>query len=197
MMRFRGATAAAFAVALVTAAGCSAPPGGGGGGGGPTVWTIPAGAHDATGSSVAFTATDVVEFRTRFDTSAEYSTADPANQADINKLRGMSDCGSHHHTNSARFGWRWNVDRIEILAYTYVAGVRDDVLLGSVLPGEWHDYRLELTPTGYEFTFDGVTTTTPRGCAQADLAKYHLWPYFGGDEVAPHTITIEIEQLVG
>lgn len=196
MVRFRGATAAVFAAALVMVAGCSAPPSGGGGGG-PTVWTIPAGAHDATGATVAFTSTDVLEFRARFDASAEYTTIDPANQADINKLRGLSDCGNHHHTDSARFGWRWNVDRVEILAYTYVGGVRDSVVLGSAQPDEWHDYRLELTPTGYEFTLDGVTTTTPRGCSGAALAKYHLWPYFGGDEVAPHTITLEIEQLVG
>jgi hypothetical protein len=148
------------------------------------------------GATVSFTTSDLLALRVRFDASAEYATVDPANQADINKLRGFSDCSSHHQTDSARFGWRWNTDRIELLAYTYVSGERQWALLGSVLPGEWHDLDLQATSTGYGFTLDGVTTTMPRGCSASGLLKYHLWPYFGGDEVAPHTITLQLEELV-
>ena len=184
--RLRWAAVAAV-LAAATLAGCSptAPPGGGGGSGGPTTWTIPAGAHESTGSTVSFSTTDAIEFTARFDASAEYATSDPSNQLDINKLRGRSDCDSHHHTNSARFGWRWNTDRVEILAYTYVGGVRSWALLGSVQPGDWHSYRLEFTPTGYEFSLDGTTTTVPRGCAGTGLLRYELWPYFGGDGREP------------
>lgn len=183
----------AMALALVGAVAACTPSGPGSG---VRTWTIPAGAHDANGATVATTSTDRLHFRVRFDESAQYATTDPANQADINKLRGFSDCSSHHQTDSARFGWRWTSDRVEILAYTYVGGARQSALLGSVQPGEWHEYELRATPSGYVFRLDGVDTAMPRGCSAEGLLKYQLWPYFGGDEVAPHTITLQMEELV-
>ena len=165
-------------------------------GSGVRTWTIPAGAHDANGATVATTSSDRLQFRARFDLSAQYATADPSNQSDINKLRGFSDCSSHHQQDSARFGWRWSTDRVEVLAYTYVRGERHSALLGSVQPGEWHEYELRATPSGYVFGFDGTDTAMARGCSEEGLLKYHLWPYFGGDEVAPHTITIQMDELV-
>lgn len=164
------------------------------GGGGPVVWLIPAGSHDATGATASLRTSDVIAFSTRFDASAQYSTIDPVNQFDINKLRGFSDCSAHHQTDSARFGWRWTTDRVEIFAYDYVGGERQSALLGSVQPGVWHDYRIDAIATGYLFTLDGIVTAMPRGCSDLGLAKYELWPYFGGDEVAPHAISIEIDE---
>jgi hypothetical protein len=34
-----------------------------------------------------------------------------------------------------------------------------------------------------------------RGCSGGSLASYQLYPYFGGDETAPHDITILIDEL--
>jgi hypothetical protein len=182
----------AVVVLMATLAACAPAPGGGSGG--PRVWQIQAGSHEASGTSVVLRTSDVLDFNARFDGSAQYSTVDPANQLDINKLRGFSDCGEHHHTASARFGWRWNADRIELFAYTYVAGHRQSALLGAVQPGDWHEYRLEATGSDYLFTLDGVTTIMPRGCVGGGRVKYELWPYFGGDETAPHTISIELDE---
>ena len=39
-----------------------------------------------------------------FDSSAIYSTLDSLNQYDVNKLIGLSDCGTRHIENSIRFG---------------------------------------------------------------------------------------------
>lgn len=196
MQRARSFLAAvAFAGGIALLAACTPPPTGGGGG--VRTWTIPAGAHDAIGATFATTTSDRLHFRARFDESAQYATVDPANQLDINKLRGFSDCSSHHQTDSARFGWRWASDRVELLAYTYVDGERQWALLGSALPGEWHDFEIRATGSTYVFALDGVETVVPRGCATPGLLKYHLWPYFGGDEVAPHDISIEMEELVG
>lgn len=183
----------ALAVVLVAAVAACTPSGPSSG---VRTWTIPACAHDANGATIATTSTDRLHFRVRFDASAQYATSDPGNQADINKLRGFSDCSSHHQTDSARFGWRWATDRVEILAYTYVGGARQSALLGSVQPGEWHEYELLATASGYVFRLDGVDTAMPRGCSAEGLLKYQLWPYFGGDEVAPHTITLQMEELV-
>lgn len=174
---------------LVATAACSPPPDGGGSG----TWVIPAGSHDTVGVGPSLTTSDVLALRVRFDDSARYTTTDPANQADINKLRGFSDCSAHHHTNSARFGWRWLDGRLEVLAYTYVGGQRQSKLLTTTEPGEWLDLRLEAEGATYEFSVDGEVTTMPRGCADAGLAKYDLWPYFGGDEVAPHEVRIQYE----
>ena len=49
-----------------------------------------------------------------FDSSAIYTTEDPDNQYDINKLIGWSDCGENHMEYSIRFGWRWLNDSLEI-----------------------------------------------------------------------------------
>jgi len=86
--------------------------------------TIPAGGHDSVPSISGFTSVTEVAYRITFDNSAIYTTQDPANQADINKLFGLSDCSSHHQTNSGRFGWRWYSNQLEIHAYNYVSGVR-------------------------------------------------------------------------
>jgi hypothetical protein len=182
----------AASIALVVAASGCAPPVGA-----PSVpvvtrWVIPAGQHDAVGTAVVLTAEDSIRFSVRFDPTAVYSSADPANQFDINKLRGRSDCSTHHHENSARVGWRWTGNAVELSAYVYVAGTRRSAVLGEVGIGAWHDLALDFTPTGYRFELDGRELTMPRGCSASGLLKYELWPYFGGDEVAPHDITIEV-----
>jgi len=189
----RRGTAGLLGLALAVAVACAPAPGGGGGPSGPATWVIPAGSHDMLGATVSFTTSDLLALRVRFDASAEYATVDPANQADINKLRGFSDCSSHHQTDSARFGWRWMDGRIDLLAYDYVAGERQSQLLTTTSPGVWIDLRLEAVGATYLFTVNGVTTVMPRGCADSGLVKYDLWPYFGGDEVAPHEVRIEHE----
>lgn len=158
----------------------------------PTRWLIPAGQHFATGERVELTTADAVRFDVTFDASAEYTSAIPENQHDWNKLRGLSDCGTHHQTNSARFGWRWTGDAVEVGAYTYVGGTRAGVALARFAVDSTHELSIELDGPWYRFTVDGTTTSVPRGCTDAGLVKYHLWPYFGGDEAAPHDVTITI-----
>ena len=57
---------------------------------------------------------------------------------DVNKLFGMSY--GFHHKNSARFGWRWDLEKnlVEILGYTYVNGVRSHRHICFVHP--WMKY---------------------------------------------------------
>jgi hypothetical protein len=35
----------------------------------------------------------------------------------------------------------------------------------------------------------------PRHCTGSNYTRYKLFPYFGGDEVAPHRIKIKITEL--
>jgi len=158
-----------------------------------TKFVIKKGAHYST-QRVRLVGGDELKFGVLFDESAVYRTQDPQNQGDINKLYGFSDCASHHQTNSARFGWRWLNARLEILAYTYVDSQRQSKLLGVAQIGQTFEAGLRTEGQSYVFTFNGVETVMPRGCDGKGNPKYQLWPYFGGDETAPHEITIYIEE---
>lgn len=159
-----------------------------------TTFVIPEGAHYST-QRIAFFRGSEMRFNAIFDESAIYRTADPTNQADINKLYGFSDCTSHHHQNSARFGWRWYNDSLQIHAYIYEDGTRRSVLMGTVGLHETHEYAIRFDGPHYIFSLDGHEVTMPRGCDGNGGIKYRLWPYFGGDETAPHEIKIIVQDL--
>lgn len=157
------------------------------------IYTIQKGQHDS-GSRVIMITKDQIKFRTQFDNSAIYNTQDPVNQADINKLYGFSDCDSTHQDNSARFGWRWFNNELQIHAYVYTHGQRESKFLKAVALNTSHNYELRIIEDTYEFTLDNVKFSMPRGCGSPSILKYRLFPYFGGNEVAPHNIKIVIAE---
>ncbi len=158
-----------------------------------TTFTILEGRHRAV-NRMSLVTKDALVFQVMFDESAIYATTDPANQADINKLYGFSDCNSHHQTNSARFGWRWLNNQLEILTYVYKDEIRTSKSFGAIPINETLDYALHIEGSNYVFTLNGHSITMERGCSDTGLVKYMLWPYFGGDETAPHDITIWLEE---
>lgn len=158
-----------------------------------TTYLIRKGQHSST-SSFKSVKTSLLRFEAVFDKSAVYSTTLANNQADINKLYGMSDCGSLHQTNSARFGWRWYNNRLEILGYVYNAGKWSYQYITSVELDKPYTYELSLQSQAYVFRVNGSEVTLPRGCG-GQGSGYMLYPYFGGDETAPHDITIKIRDL--
>lgn len=157
-------------------------------------YTIKAGKHYAT-AKAGFLQADRLTFYATFDETAEYVTSDPENQWDTNKLFGFADCNSHHHEHSARFGWRWVEGKIEILAYCYVSGTRIIEKIGETLPHEKNYYEIRLTDSQYQFSFDGATLEVPREKPCDKGAYYLLFPYFGGNETAPHDIHIYLQQV--
>lgn len=156
-------------------------------------YTIKKGGH-TTQSPLKFVETSAIRFEATFDSTAIYTTLLPGNQADINKLYGLSDCETDHHTNSARFGWRWYNGRLEIHAYTYSNKKRNTAYITSVQPGQTNRYELMLGVKAYTFQVNDTKVTLPRHCSTAG-SHYQLYPYFGGDETAPHDITIQIRDL--
>jgi len=136
-----------------------------------------------------------MRFAVTFDSTAIYTTTNPANQGDINKLYGVSDCGSDHQTNSARFGWRWFNGKLELHAYTYLNKVRKSAYIGDIPLGKATVCELKLENEQYTFSASGHTVSLPRACNGAG-AGYQLYPYFGGDEAAPHQVTIAIQELL-
>lgn len=145
-------------------------------------------------SSIQKVEINSLKFKARFDSSAKYITDDPVNQADINKLYGFSDCNSHHHTNSARFGWRWYNGQLEIHAYTYLNGIRNHQYITSVNVNKTYTYELKAEKEQYLFILNGTAVALPRGCS-GPASGYKLFPYFGGNETAPDTITIVITEI--
>lgn len=135
-----------------------------------------------------------LKFKALFDSSSIYKTVDPANQADINKLYGLSDCNSYHHNNSARFGWRWYDNQLEIWAYSYVNGERLSVFIDTVAPGTFNNYEILFTENKYLFRLNSKEIEMERAC-QAKATGYKLFPYFGGNETAPKDISIWIQEL--
>ena len=136
-----------------------------------------------------------MKFLVKFDSTAIYQTKSAENQYDINKLYGFSDNNSDHHQFSARFGWRWSSSALRLFAYVYNAGSVISEELTSIAIGAEINCSIKVTPTNYMFTVNGVITQLPRMAATEKAKGYQLYPYFGGDEVAPHQINIWIKNI--
>ncbi|TAD82384.1 MAG: hypothetical protein EAY75_16500 [Bacteroidetes bacterium] len=137
-----------------------------------------------------------LRYRVIFDSSCVYSTVDPKNQIDINKLFGFADNNSFHQVNSARIGWRWLNDGLELLGYVYNNGTRSFQYITTVSLFEHHDCFIRVVGGEYIFTVDNsVSITMPRASKNATAQGYLLFPYFGGDETAPKNITILMQRL--
>ena len=136
-----------------------------------------------------------LKFLAKFDSSAIYTTTDPGRQNDINKLYGFSDNNTTHHQFSARFGWRWSNNALRLFGYIYNDGLNDFKELGTVALGKENICAIKVTPTAYYFLLNGKTDSLPRTSTTIKAEGYKLYPYFGGNESAPHTINIFIKEL--
>jgi hypothetical protein len=158
-------------------------------------YIIPKGEHYAAGNNFRILEKRSLHFKVRFDSSCIYTVARAENAADINKLYGFSDCGGNHQENSARFGWVWNGRTVELYAYCYTEGNRDSKLLGTVSIGQETELWLVAEPGKYVFTVNGKIENMKRSCSSDQDQAYQLFPYFGGDEVAPHDVHVFILEL--
>lgn len=135
-------------------------------------------------------------FKVRFDSSAIYTTTDPANQKDVNKLFGFSDNNADHHVFSARFGWRWSNNALRLFAYTYNNSTLSLKEMGTVPIGSEATCSIKVTNDNYIFSLNkNATVTMPRLSKTPAGSGYQLFPYFGGNETAPHDIKICIKRM--
>ncbi len=159
------------------------------------VYTIEKGKHHST-RKISSLQTDGIHFIARFDESAIYETKTSENQYDINKLLGFSDVNSHHQDNSARFGWRWAEGSLQIFSYAYLNGERVSEYLGDVPLNQDIEFLLLMTDDSYVFSVNGgEEVSINRKVKRSKGLAYMLYPYFGGDETAPHDINIRIKML--
>lgn len=130
----------------------------------------------------------------KFDDSCIYKLP-KEDQGDINKLFGFSL--GLHHKNSARFGWCWLNDQLRLYAYWYDNGVRKSKEIQSITIGKKYLLTIENLNTEWKFSIidfygDGVQELVVEKSKSKINFGYTLWPYFGGNQVAPHDITIEL-----
>jgi hypothetical protein len=157
-------------------------------------FAIKAGNHYCEGN--VYKAVDVseVSFTVRFDSTAIYQTSDPFNQDDINKLWGFADNNAQHHEYSARIGWRWSGGALRLFAYVYNKGKVDSREITTITLGAATNCRIVIERTRYIFTVNGARVEMPRQASTPKAKGYQLYPYFGGDEVAPHLINIWVKE---
>jgi hypothetical protein len=158
-------------------------------------YTIQKGSQYCDGNNYKAVELSEMKFAVKFDTTAIYQTQSPENQYDINKLYGFSDNNANHHEFSARFGWRWSDKALRLFAYVYNEGAVTSKELTTVDIGAETVCSIKVTRNNYLFIVNGATTEMSRTAATEKAKGYQLYPYFGGDEQAPHQINIWIKNL--
>jgi hypothetical protein len=157
-------------------------------------YIIKKGEHYCNPNPLKFTSKNELNFTAAFDSSCIYSTVNASNQNDINKLFGFSDCNTHHLENSARVGWRWSNDSLRIFGFVHNDGEMISQEITTAEIGSVINCRITCLDTQYEFEVNGKTVRLPRHCSD-NYSRYKLYPYFGGDETAPHRIKIRLTEL--
>ena len=112
---------------------------------------------------------------------------------DVNKLIGFSDCDRHHSQYSCRVGWRASGDSIELLIYKRDDNNIEFKLLKKVYSDQIVNVTLDFKDTIYTSCIDGICDTLVRPCPDWSGRKYSLFPFFGGQETAPHKMKIRIK----
>lgn len=150
------------------------------------IYRISEGEHYSTPVESFSIDSNPLVFYAVFDKSAQCETED------INKLFGFSDCNSTVHDSSARFGWRWHNERIEIFSYVYCAGERSFTYITDVPADREIRYEIRMTASKYQFVVGNKMVEEDRcnGCEKGIYQSLH--PYFGGDEPACQDIRIRI-----
>jgi len=159
------------------------------------VYRISKGNHYANGPRLKLpTFQDSFSFKVIFDDSANYTTKTPENQYDVNKLIGFTDCGNLSiHKDSARVGWNWDHGQLHLYAYTYANKVRSFEKIGDGVLNQAMEVKLKVVGDHYVFIYNGKETKMARGCSKSKSLKTWSYPYFGGNETAPHDTKILLD----
>lgn len=166
------------------------------------IFTIKKGKHRSWPFIFGILFNDWIERDVVFDETAAYFLPNE-DENDVNKLFGFGYINGGHHQDSARFGWNYNQSngRIRLFAYCYTNGLRVIHELCEVLPHR--KVRLiiqECLGNYYSFSaHDGYNNWHEMGSVIIPFThnkkwKYKLGCFFGGNNPAPHSITIKISK---
>jgi hypothetical protein len=158
-------------------------------------YVIPAGEH-SSGNFINHPNNSRLAFDFILDESAEYYTEVPENQHDVNKIYGMSDFGVRHQKYSIRLGWRYIDNEIELCWLRHEEGRHSSATIRTIEPNTVYSAMIDITTFYYVIVINSDTTMVrrrPEGYWGL-IRRYYLYPYFGGNEYAPHDITIKIKE---
>ena len=129
----------------------------------------------------------------KFDESCWYEPRNNDDKTDLNKLFGLG-FGLSHHKNSVRFGWRPNFrekGKIDIYAYVYDKSSDEHIskYINSVLCDDQFLLIIKLRCDDYLLTVNNKSVEI-YNCEQDPCWGFYLYPYFGGNNTAPHDMTI-------
>ena len=159
------------------------------------VYKISKGEHFSENSIFkAISGLKAMSFTVIFDSTAKYTTVIPQNQYDINKLYGFADNNKFHHLFSARIGWRWISNNLELLGYVYNDSIVKYTSIGFFPLNTELPCKIEVAGKKYLFRVNNTLAELPRTSPDSTATGYQLYPYFGGDETAPHDIYIRIKE---
>jgi hypothetical protein len=137
-----------------------------------------------------------LSYKVRFDDSCVYQL-EGEDQEDINKLFGYS-IGFDHHYDSARFGWFYKEGKVHLYSYVYDKGHRTYDFLCKIELNKV--YSLSIFAFRDYWEFDVSSSGRINSIFQVRRKSrfkmgYKLWPYFGGNNTAPHDIKIEMTKI--
>ena len=159
------------------------------------VFTIKEGKHYSDNrfhKAVHLLRTKTISYDVTFTESCKYQLGSP-DQLDINKLFGYSNC-IDPHIESTRVGWRWNGEKIAIFAYLYRDGARSDYHIKDIECGVEYTIQLERIEGHdiFKILRAGAVVAVEVFERKPSLFAWSLWPYFGGNQTAPHDIHIQL-----
>lgn len=136
-----------------------------------------------------------LSYKVTFNKNCLY-TLNNNDKYDINKLFGFSL--GYHHIDSARFGWSVNGNSVDIFCYCYIDGKRTSSFLLSVVPEKEYKFTIFGLSDCYVFLATDSDNQVKRKLINKTKSRnkwgYKLWPYFGGNQKAPHDMNIYLEE---
>ena len=156
------------------------------------IYTIKSGQHYADRNVYKKVNIPEMKFRVRFDSSALYQSLTNENQYDINKLYGFADNNATHHQYSARIGWRWSDNALRLFGYVYNNEIVSAEEITTVGINKEIECSIKAVGNEYIFSVNEVQLKMHRESKTLAAEGYQLYPYFGGDETAPHDVRIWI-----
>jgi hypothetical protein len=163
------------------------------------IYTIQKGSHRSTWLP-KFTLSTSIGFSFKFLCDPSYILDNKSDQEDTNKIFGISDSW-YHRRHSVRVGWRYD-DKLQksiLCVYSYRDGEHYVEDLGEIEQDVDTYIRIKINKNYYKvdtleapfFSIPKKTIVVPRTSKWCG-PRYQLFPYFGGQQVAPKQFKIEI-----
>jgi hypothetical protein len=155
------------------------------------VYTINKGEHRSAWFP-QFTTKTKLQIGFQFISDPSYILDNKTDQNDTNKIFGISDSW-HHQRHSIRLGWRYDtkLEKSICCVYFYRNGKHFIEDLGEIEQGIPYFFDISILRDEYTVVALDKKLTIPRTSNWRGL-RYLLFPYFGGQQVAPKQFQIRL-----